>query len=215
MKVIPRSKFFLSSRHGFSYFVADRRVRQSSFSIIAGATLTRSPLTRTTQESRLRAFRRTRRKERYRTSDRLVNGSSQLFSVTQILSGCSRYSSAEVTRFRIGEAPQSYRALAEPSGHCEHGDAGFICIGRAAFQRRAANCTSRASGQRHHERSTHLKTHTRFGGVPEELLFDQMRAVVLSDDRAVGGGLVLNAEFLRFAPRNGGSCRVPAVPIVR
>ena len=39
----------------------------------------------------------------------------------------------------------------------------------------------------------------RFSGVPEELLFDQMRAVVLSDDRAAGGGLVLNAEFLRFA----------------
>ena len=31
------------------------------------------------------------------------------------------------------------------------------------------------------------------------MLFDQMRAVVLSDDRAAGGGLVLNAEFLRFA----------------
>ena len=30
----------------------------------------------------------------------------------------------------------------------------------------------------------------KFGGVPEELLFDQMRAVVLSDDRAAGGGLV-------------------------
>ena len=29
----------------------------------------------------------------------------------------------------------------------------------------------------------------RFGGVPQELLFDQMRAVVLSDDRAAGGGL--------------------------
>ena len=39
----------------------------------------------------------------------------------------------------------------------------------------------------------------RFGGVPEELLFDQMRAVVLSDDRGAGGGLVLNEEFLRFA----------------
>ncbi len=38
-----------------------------------------------------------------------------------------------------------------------------------------------------------------FGGVPEELLFDQMRAVVLSDDRGAGGGLLLNAEFLRFA----------------
>ena len=50
----------------------------------------------------------------------------------------------------------------------------------------------------------------RFGGVPEELLFDQMRAVVLSDDRASGGGLVLNAEFLRFAAHWGfmpRSCR--------
>ena len=28
----------------------------------------------------------------------------------------------------------------------------------------------------------------RFSGVPEELLFDQMRAVVLSDDRGAGGG---------------------------
>ena len=38
-----------------------------------------------------------------------------------------------------------------------------------------------------------------FGGVPKELLFDQMRAVVLSDDRLSDGGLVLNTEFLRFA----------------
>ena len=38
-----------------------------------------------------------------------------------------------------------------------------------------------------------------FGGVPREMLFDQMRAVVQSDDRTAGGGLVLNAEFLRFA----------------
>ena len=49
-----------------------------------------------------------------------------------------------------------------------------------------------------------------FGGVPEELLFDHIRAVVLSDDRAAGGGLVLNAEFLRFAAHWGflpRSCR--------
>ncbi len=49
-----------------------------------------------------------------------------------------------------------------------------------------------------------------FGGVPEELLFDQMRAVVLSDDRASGGGLVMNEEFLRFAHHWGfvpRSCR--------
>ena len=43
----------------------------------------------------------------------------------------------------------------------------------------------------------------RFGGVPEELLFDQMRAVVLSDDRAAGSGLALYAEFLRFAAHWG------------
>ncbi len=40
-----------------------------------------------------------------------------------------------------------------------------------------------------------------FGGVPRELLFDQMRAVVLSDGRA--GELVLNADFLRFAAHWG------------
>jgi transposase len=38
-----------------------------------------------------------------------------------------------------------------------------------------------------------------FGGVPQELLFDQMRAVVIGDDRLSNGALVLNAEFLRFA----------------
>ena len=49
-----------------------------------------------------------------------------------------------------------------------------------------------------------------FGGVPEELLFDQMRAVVISDDRLTGGGIVLNAQFLRFAAHWGfkpRSCR--------
>ena len=44
---------------------------------------------------------------------------------------------------------------------------------------------------------------TRFGGVPSELLFDQMRAVVLSDHRVGGGELVRNAEFLRFAAHWG------------
>ncbi len=42
-----------------------------------------------------------------------------------------------------------------------------------------------------------------FGGVPQELLFDQMRSVVLSDRRAGGGELVLNADFLRFAAHWG------------
>ncbi len=38
-----------------------------------------------------------------------------------------------------------------------------------------------------------------FGGVPSELLFDQMRAVIVEDNREVGGRLMENTEFLRFA----------------
>ena len=54
----------------------------------------------------------------------------------------------------------------------------------------------------------------RFGGVPKELLFDQMRAVVLSDQRVGGGELVLNAEFLRVAA-HWGSTRAHAGRIGR
>jgi transposase len=42
-----------------------------------------------------------------------------------------------------------------------------------------------------------------FGGVPREILFDQMRAVVTRDLRLEGGRLVENAEFLRFAAHWG------------
>lgn len=42
-----------------------------------------------------------------------------------------------------------------------------------------------------------------FGGVPRELLFDQMRSVVLSDERFDGCGLLLNGEFMRFAAHWG------------
>src|SRR5215471_1432897 len=38
-----------------------------------------------------------------------------------------------------------------------------------------------------------------FGGVPQELLFDQMKAVITRDLRLEGGALVRNTEFLRFA----------------
>jgi transposase len=38
-----------------------------------------------------------------------------------------------------------------------------------------------------------------FGGVPQELLFDQMKAVITRDLRLEGGALVRNGEFLRFA----------------
>lgn len=40
---------------------------------------------------------------------------------------------------------------------------------------------------------------TDFGGVPHELLFDQMKTVLLADHRPAGGRLLENAEFLRFA----------------
>ena len=38
-----------------------------------------------------------------------------------------------------------------------------------------------------------------FGGVPREILFDQMRAVIVADHRPGGGRLLENPEFLRFA----------------
>lgn len=38
-----------------------------------------------------------------------------------------------------------------------------------------------------------------FGGVPRELLFDQMKAVIVEDHRPDDGKLLENAEFLRFA----------------
>lgn len=37
------------------------------------------------------------------------------------------------------------------------------------------------------------------GGVPHELLFDQMKAVIIDDQRAQGGKLLEHPEFLRFA----------------
>jgi transposase len=38
-----------------------------------------------------------------------------------------------------------------------------------------------------------------FGGLPKELLFDQMKAVITKDLRLLGGQIVVNEEFLRFA----------------
>jgi transposase len=42
-----------------------------------------------------------------------------------------------------------------------------------------------------------------FGGVPAELLFDQMKSVIIEDERASGGRLLENAEFARFAAHCG------------
>ncbi|MDE0605096.1 MAG: IS21 family transposase [bacterium] len=38
-----------------------------------------------------------------------------------------------------------------------------------------------------------------FGGVPSELLFDQMKAVIVDDHRDIGGRLLENPEFVRFS----------------
>ncbi len=46
-----------------------------------------------------------------------------------------------------------------------------------------------------------------FGGVPRELLFDQMKAVITRDLRLLGGQLVINEEFLRFAAHWGFKAR--------
>lgn len=42
-----------------------------------------------------------------------------------------------------------------------------------------------------------------FGGVPREVLFDQMKAVIVRDERGEGGRLTENAEFVRFASHHG------------
>ena len=49
-----------------------------------------------------------------------------------------------------------------------------------------------------------------FGGVPLELLFDQMSAVIVRDGRREEGRLVENREFLRFSQHWG--FRNPVVP---
>lgn len=41
------------------------------------------------------------------------------------------------------------------------------------------------------------------GGVPREVLFDQMRAVIVDDARPIGGRVLENPEFLRFATHWG------------
>jgi len=46
-----------------------------------------------------------------------------------------------------------------------------------------------------------------FGGVPHELVFDQMKAVITRDDRAHSGRPVENMEFLRFAAHWGFKAR--------
>jgi transposase len=47
-----------------------------------------------------------------------------------------------------------------------------------------------------------------WGGIPQELLFDQMKAVITRDDRLTGGGIAENLELARFARHCGFRIRV-------
>lgn len=47
-----------------------------------------------------------------------------------------------------------------------------------------------------------------FGGAPAQLLFDQLKAVIIDDHRPAGGRVFENPEFLRFAAHWG--CRIRA-----
>jgi transposase len=49
---------------------------------------------------------------------------------------------------------------------------------------------------------------TEWGGVPKELLFDQMKSVVTRDERLEGGSVVKNLELTRFARHAGFRVRV-------
>jgi transposase len=49
---------------------------------------------------------------------------------------------------------------------------------------------------------------TAWGGVPHELLFDQMKSVLTRDDRLTGGGLRTNLECQRLAEHYGFRIRV-------
>lgn len=54
------------------------------------------------------------------------------------------------------------------------------------------------------------QTFTMIGGVPTEMLSDQMKAVVIDDQRTVDGKLLENLELLRFAAHwdfRVGACR--------
>lgn len=53
-----------------------------------------------------------------------------------------------------------------------------------------------------------------FGGVPQELLFDQMKSVIVEDHRGTGGGSS-RMRSLRALPRTGVSASAPVGPLAR
>ncbi len=79
------------------------------------------------------------------------------------------------------------------------------CSGRSAS---SSSVGGAISADRRHASTSQTMAHVfegleaafaSFGGVPSELLFDQMKAVIIDDERDAGGRVTENAEFLRFA----------------
>ncbi len=112
-----------------------------------------------------------------------------------------------VRGIRRGPAPEPARRFETPPGH--QGQVDFANF-RLPWGRRYALVVvlgySRLMWLRYYERQTMpvvmrgLEAAFRaFGGVPSELLFDQMKAVITSDGRRTGGRVVENREFLRFS----------------
>ena len=112
-----------------------------------------------------------------------------------------------VRGIRRAPVPEPARRFETPPGH--QGQVDFASF-RLPWGRRHALVVvlgySRLMWLRYYERQTMpvvmrgLEAAFRFfGGVPSELLFDQMRAVITSDGRRTGGRVVENGEFLRFS----------------
>lgn len=107
---------------------------------------------------------------------------------------------------RPGAEPAPERRFETPPGHQGQVDfADFVLPWGKRYALVVVLGYSRMLWLQYYERQT-METVVRgpegafafFGGVPAELLFDQMRAVVVGDRRAEGGRLLENREFLRF-----------------
>ena len=112
-----------------------------------------------------------------------------------------------VRKVRPGEPVEPVQRFETPPGH--QGQVDFADF-RLPWGRRHALIVvlgySRLMWMRFYERQTMPvvmrgleASFAYFGGVPSELLFDQMKAVITGDRRDEGGRLVENPEFLRFS----------------
>ena len=108
---------------------------------------------------------------------------------------------------RPGAEPAPERRFETPPGHQGQVDfADFVLPWGKRYALVVVLGYSRMLWLQYYERQT-METVVRglegafafFGGVPAELLFDQMRAVVVGDGRSEGGRLLENREFLRFS----------------